>query len=292
MRIIVLVFWLIFWSFGSVLLTRLSSNMFDLNELKSISIWFSQCPKCKKRLKIKNLIPLFSYIYQWWKCSFCKKEISTFYPILEILSWIVFLLTYLFIPFSWYLSLFFRLLINWLLLLVLVYDFKKYELHLPITVLVLILSLLVQFFNITGDYKIAFFSSISLFITFLAIYYISKLYVRYKYKKNLAWIWIWDLILSFVLWTLFSFIYLFNDIAFSSFNLNKIILLFVLISCIVWIIIRIINYFIQDNKKAKAEIKNSLNTKSQNIIPFLPAMIITYWILLFLSDSILKIIFP
>lgn len=292
MRIIILVFWLIFWSFWSVLLTRLSSNKFDLKELKSISIWFSQCPKCKKRLKVKNLIPLFSYIYQRWKCSFCQKKISTFYPILEILSWIVFLLTYLFIPFSGYLSLIFWLLINWLLLLVLIYDFKKYELHLPITVFVLILSLLVQFFNITGDYKIAFFSSISLLVTFLAIYYISKLYVRYKYKKNLAWIWIWDLILSFVLWTLFSFIFMFNNVAFSSFNLNKILLLFVLISCIIWIVIRMINYFIQDSIKAKDDIKKSLDTKSQNIIPFLPAMIITYRILLFLSDFILKIIFP
>lgn len=292
MCVIVLIFWFVFWSFASVLLTRLSWNKLDKKELKSVSLWFSHCPKCKKRLGYKNLVPLFSYLYQWWKCSFCNSRISSFYPILEVLSWLIFLSTYFIFPFSSYLELFFWLIINRLLLLIIIYDFKKYELHLPSTILLLIVSILFQFLNIFWDYKIAFFSSISLLGIFFIIYYLSKLYVKNRYKKNQSWIWSWDIILSFVLWTLFSFVFEFNSISFSVFNLIKILLIFVLISSLLGILIRLINIFVEKNNVSKKEIKKSVWADSINIIPFLPAMIISYRIMLFQSDFILKIILP
>lgn len=292
MRIIVLIFWFVFWSFASVLLTRLSWNKLDKKEIISVSLWFSRCPKCKKRLAFKNLIPLFSYIYQWWKCSFCNSKISWFYPMLEIISWLLFLSTYFIFPFSSYLELSFWLIINRLFLLIIIYDFKKYELHLPSTTLLLIVSVMFQFLNIIWDYKIAFFSSIALLSIFLLIYYFSKLYVKYRYKKNQSWIWSWDIILSFVLWTLFSFIFEFNSISFSPFNLIKILLIFVLISSILGIIIWFINIFLEKNYSSKKEIKKSVWADTVNIIPFLPAMIISYRIILFQSEFILKIILP
>lgn len=43
----------------------------------------SHCPKCGKRLKWFELIPLFSYIFLGGKCSGCKEHISAQYPIVE-----------------------------------------------------------------------------------------------------------------------------------------------------------------------------------------------------------------
>lgn len=292
MRIIVLVLWLVFWSFASVLLTRLSSNKLDKKEIKSVVLWRSHCPQCKKTLQAQNLFPLLSYILQNWKCDHCKTTIPPFYLIIELLSWLVFLLTYILFPHTSYFILWFRLLINWVLLLIMIYDFTKYELHIPILILGLVLSLAPQFINLTGNYTIAFWWSISLFLVFLAIYYLSKLYVKYRYKKDFEWIWFWDVILAFLLWTLFPFIFEFNTIDFTIANLIEIIFAFILISSIIWIIIRAIKLLIKHSSNGSKNITKALNVSWQDIIPFLPAMIITYWILLFQSAFILKILLP
>ena len=292
MSIFIFIIWLIFWSFGSVLLTRLSSNRFDKKEIQSILIWFSHCPKCKKRLKPQNLFPLLSYIIQNWKCDHCGKKISSFYFIIELLSWLVFLLTYLLLPHPTYFILWFRLLTNRTLLLIIIYDFTSYELHVPILIVGLIISLLPQFVNAIWDYKIAFWWSISLFIIFLAIYYLSKLYVKYRYKKNFEWIWFGDVILAFFIWTLFPFIFQLNNISFNIWNLIEIILAFVLISSIIWILIRAIKLLTNVSSHWHKSIIKALKISWQHIIPFLPAMIITYRIMLFQSSFILKILLP
>lgn len=292
MYILIFVLWLIFWSFGSVLITRLSSNKFDKKEIKSVLIWFSNCPKCKKRLKPQNLFPLLSYIIQNWKCDNCSQKITPFYFIIELLSWLVFLLTYLLLPHPNYFILWFWLFTNRILLLLMIYDFMEYELHVPILIFGLVVSLLPQFLNIFWDYKIAFRWSLSLFATFLAIYYLSKLYVKYRYKKNFEWFWFWDVILAFFIWTLFPFIFQFNNLNFDIANLIKIILAFVLISSIIWIIIRAINLIAKYSSHWYKNIIKHLNVSWQHIIPFLPAMIITYWILLFQASFVLKILLP
>jgi prepilin signal peptidase PulO-like enzyme (type II secretory pathway) len=44
----------------------------------------SKCPKCKKTLSPSSLIPIFSWIFQRGRCKKCGKEISAFYPLVEI----------------------------------------------------------------------------------------------------------------------------------------------------------------------------------------------------------------
>jgi leader peptidase (prepilin peptidase)/N-methyltransferase len=46
----------------------------------------SHCDFCKKPLKPKNLIPIFSFLIQRGKCTFCGKKLSGFYLISEILA--------------------------------------------------------------------------------------------------------------------------------------------------------------------------------------------------------------
>ncbi len=55
----------------------------------------SHCLDCKKKLLWYELVPLLSFIFQGGKCRHCKKNFSFQYPLVEILSGLIFV----FIPF-------------------------------------------------------------------------------------------------------------------------------------------------------------------------------------------------
>lgn len=93
-------FWLIFWSFWSVLISRLYSSE------SWIVSWRSHCTKCWHTLWVLDLFPVFSYIFLFGKCRYCKTKISLLYPILELVMWICFFLVwYYFIDFNLLISL-------------------------------------------------------------------------------------------------------------------------------------------------------------------------------------------
>ena len=74
---LVAIFALIFGSFASLLSHRLASK-------EPIIFARSKCLNCGTALKILNLIPLFSWIFQRGKCSKCHTKISLRYPIIEL----------------------------------------------------------------------------------------------------------------------------------------------------------------------------------------------------------------
>lgn len=86
--IIVFLYGLVFGSFYNVVGYRVP---------KKISLIHpgSFCPNCNHKLKWYELIPLFSYIFQGGKCTKCKKKISLYYPFIETLTGILFLISYL-----------------------------------------------------------------------------------------------------------------------------------------------------------------------------------------------------
>ncbi len=55
----------------------------------------SHCPKCKHELTPMELIPVFSYIIQRGKCKSCRDRISLFYPIFELITGLLFGISYL-----------------------------------------------------------------------------------------------------------------------------------------------------------------------------------------------------
>ncbi len=89
--IFLFIFWTLFWSFASVLIYRLHSKK------PGILTWRSFCPKCNHKLWFWDLIPIFSWLLNLWKCRYCKKKISIIYPILEISTWILFVLIWYFL---------------------------------------------------------------------------------------------------------------------------------------------------------------------------------------------------
>lgn len=78
---------LCFGSFFNVVGLRLSAG-------QSIHKPRSHCPKCGHVLSWYELIPVFSYIYLGGKCRTCKSHISPKYLIFELLTGILFMLSY------------------------------------------------------------------------------------------------------------------------------------------------------------------------------------------------------
>lgn len=78
-------------------------NVVILRSLSNESIVFppSKCPKCGNRLKPWHNIPVISYILLRGKCYFCKEKISIQYPIIEIVTMLLFVLAYITSGLSW-----------------------------------------------------------------------------------------------------------------------------------------------------------------------------------------------
>ena len=86
-KIFIFIIGLVFGSFYNVVGYRLPNNM-------SIIKPSSKCPKCGHKLKFYELIPVISYIFLRGKCKSCKSKISIMYPIFELITAVMFLITY------------------------------------------------------------------------------------------------------------------------------------------------------------------------------------------------------
>lgn len=107
-------------------------NVIILRSLSGESIVFpaSKCPKCQTPLKWWHNIPVFSYIFLRGKCAFCKEHISIQYPIIELLTGIIF--TLLFMKFGVSIDTLFAWTISAILIVIAGTDIKEkvvYDLH-------------------------------------------------------------------------------------------------------------------------------------------------------------------
>lgn len=86
----------------------------------------SFCPKCNHQLGILNLIPIFSYLFQSGKCSFCREKIPARYLIIEIISTISFVIIYFYLGQNFDLKLALILLAFMALLTMIITDLEHY----------------------------------------------------------------------------------------------------------------------------------------------------------------------
>lgn len=121
---------LIFFCFGLIIGSFLNVVIFRLNTSKSLG-GRSACMICAKKLNWHELIPIFSFLALRGRCSSCKSKISTQYPLVELMSGILFaLLFWKFQGVFWANTLVFSLtyayysLVFSVLLVISVYDFK------------------------------------------------------------------------------------------------------------------------------------------------------------------------
>lgn len=100
---------LVYGSFLNVLISRIPKD-------ENVAFPASHCPKCKTALKPYHNIPLLSWLFLGGKCSFCKEKISFQYPLVELLTGIIFLAVFLKLGLS-YMSLMIALSFSFLLAL-------------------------------------------------------------------------------------------------------------------------------------------------------------------------------
>ena len=286
-------FGLVFGSFGSVIFYRLW-DWPTKKTWKWFLVWRSECPKCHHQLKARNLIPIFSWLFQWWKCEYCKKPISRFYPFLEITSVIIFLSVFFILSKHWipgheiwlfqgYIYAIFMIISAWLLRIIFLYDIKTYELHITATIFLAVITLFFTLFFWINKLDILLWIWIFTLI-FLWIYYGSKIYVKEKYKKDAEWFWLWDVIIAPILGVWLVFFLQPNWI----FERCYLICLFIIFSSVVGLVYfgieQLIKYFFKVKKSKKPyELKNS--------IPFLPSMIIWFLIEIISRNSIMGLLY-
>ena len=161
----------IFGSFLNVLIHRMPLN-------KSIILPSSYCPKCKESIKWYNNIPIISYLLLKGKSSCCNNSISVRYPIVELLSSLLWVWSYFYLNTYHYQILF--LIISSCLVVIFFTDYSHFFIPIELN-FIIFLSVLLHFLVIdTNNMQYHFFSMAVLSIYFLVLLLLSS----YLLKKE------------------------------------------------------------------------------------------------------------
>jgi len=164
--------------FGLCIGSFLNCFIYRLEEKKKIT-GRSFCPHCKHKLSWQDLFPVFSFLFLKGKCRYCHKKISIQYPLIEIITAILFLVIFIATPqYTIYniLNTFFLFYISSALIVIFVYDLKHYLIPDKILFPAIIVALI---YNLIPPYNIqkilyVFLAAIIASAFFLVIFLISK----------------------------------------------------------------------------------------------------------------------
>jgi leader peptidase (prepilin peptidase) / N-methyltransferase len=260
-----------FGSFALVLFERLGKDP-SWTTVKSILTGRSLCDHTGKPLAWHELIPIVSYLRQWGKSAKNGKKISAMYLYAEIVTAAIFLLTTMRgiqsrLP--WY-EILFWCVTNTLMVGLILYDIQKLQLHFPLRIITTIRILLRQFLWLVGAYSLAFFGSIVLALIFVGMYYGAQYYLQRRYGKKQLGLGEGDIYMAFTLWGMAPFVFLYQGLFWSWGHAIQLILYFLIISSAVGLAI--------------AFMLRSRGIQNKHI-PFIPAMIIAFYILLWSGSN-------
>ena len=91
---------IVLFIFGAVLGSFYNVVGYRLPKGESLLFPSSHCTKCNHRLGASELVPIFSYLFLGGKCKNCGQKISLFYPIFELISGLLFAISYWVFGFS------------------------------------------------------------------------------------------------------------------------------------------------------------------------------------------------
>jgi len=94
--VMVFIFGIMIGSFLNVVIYRIPKN-------ESIVFPASKCQSCQTPLKWYHNIPIFSWLFLGGKCAFCKESIAKQYPIVELITGLIFVALFLKLGLVWYL---------------------------------------------------------------------------------------------------------------------------------------------------------------------------------------------
>lgn len=168
---VMFIFGLCMGSFFLVVGTRLS-------EEKSIIKPNSHCTHCKKILKPKDLIPIFSYLLNRGKCRYCHTKIGAIYPMVEIMTGVLFVFTYVIFP-AYGLNLIIGLILASLVIIISISDFKYLiipdEVLITAAILIIIIRIIFSGLVATLPYMLA---GILAFLTMLTIKFLGDFFFK------------------------------------------------------------------------------------------------------------------
>ena len=108
----------------------------------------SFCPNCKEPLKWYMNIPLFSFIYLKGRCHYCKEKINKLYFITELLTGLLFMISYIYFGFTYHFYII--LILISVLAVTLNTDMRYYYISDRVIVLSILGEFLVYFYYLTG----------------------------------------------------------------------------------------------------------------------------------------------
>lgn len=259
-----------FGSFGGVLLQRLEN--FGVRGLKDVVFGRSKCDHTGNTLRWFELIPIVSYLIQWGKSRHTGQTLSQDYLWLEIISGLLFVATFSLTHTYQLHTLVYHIIFNWLLFLLAWYDMKHQFLHTPVRGIALIWQALMGVLYIQQSIM----GSILFAIIFGIIWLLARWYAKRHYKQS-EWFGSGDVLLALVIWSTIPDIFAIYSIPFSAQTLVGALIGFLCMSSILWLVYAAIAY-IRSRKKVV-------------FIPFLPAMVVAYWILLYQWEMLLRFVF-
>ena len=168
-----LIFGACFGSFVTMASYRLPRN-------EDIFLKRSYCPKCKTPIAPFSLIPIFSWLFQGGKCSKCKNKISIRYPLTEIITSILFLLSYLKFGFD-YNTIIVDLTIVACMVMIIT-DLETYTIPDSMQIVLLLLNIILVFHNSLD----ILYSVISSILYFAIIYMTGFIVEKWKNKESIG----------------------------------------------------------------------------------------------------------
>ncbi len=142
----------------------------------SLSYPPSTCPECDTKIKPWHNIPVVSYLFLKGQCSNCKTSISIRYPIIELVTALLSLLTIFLLGFSTTGLL--SLLLLWTLITLTVIDIDTYLLPDNLTLPLLWLGLVINSFGIITDLSSAVWGAIFGYLSLWSVYWLFKLLTK------------------------------------------------------------------------------------------------------------------
>ncbi len=162
MNLILLFYYFTVFAFGLVIGSFLNVVIYRLEKEEKLT-GRSYCPNCKHNLSWQDLIPVFSFLFLKGKCRYCGKKISLQYPLLEILTGLIFVIIFNFQLLEFKFSIFYFLFsifsfyIASSLIVIFTYDLKHYIIPGQILFPAIIITF---FYQLIFDVKFLIFNSL------------------------------------------------------------------------------------------------------------------------------------
>lgn len=170
--IVTFIFGIVFGSFFNVVAYRLPKG-------ESLVKPASHCTKCNHQLGASELVPIFSYLFLGGKCKNCKCKISPFYTIFELITGLLFALSYLLFDFS--IEFYIAIIFSSMAVIVFISDYQT--MIIPDEVLITTLLLLMICSFIKGGFPLLGESLLNGLIAFSSMFLI-KILGDFLFKKE------------------------------------------------------------------------------------------------------------